>query len=205
MESKINVTGLFPVCIFSNFIERKFSTIEKKAINNAYIKSIKNDTNYISKEFNLLNSEPFKKINNFIVNNLKIYVKDILKPKHAIELLITESWLNFTKKGESHHIHSHHNSFISGVMYFDCIENDTIVFYKEEKDFFKIETSEWNLFNSLSWNFPVQKGQLVLFPSNLKHSVNVNNQDKTRISLSFNTFPKGVVNNNTSIKLNLCN
>ena len=39
MESKISVTGLFPVCIFSNFIERKFSTIEKKAIDNAYIKS----------------------------------------------------------------------------------------------------------------------------------------------------------------------
>ena len=39
---------------------------------------------------------------------------------------------------------------------------------------------------------PMKRGELILFPSNLTHSVPVNQSDEERISLSFNSWtPKG--------------
>jgi len=37
----------------------------------------------------------------------------------------------------------------------------------------------------------LKKGELILFPSNIQHSVPVNQSDEERISLSFNTWIKG--------------
>ena len=38
---------------------------------------------------------------------------------------------------------------------------------------------------------PMKKGELILFPSNLTHSVPTNVGEEERISLSFNTWTKG--------------
>ena len=38
---------------------------------------------------------------------------------------------------------------------------------------------------------PMKRGELILFPSNLTHSVPTNLGEEERISLSFNTWPKG--------------
>ena len=38
----------------------------------------------------------------------------------SIHLKITQSWINFTKKGEYHHPHAHPNSLISGVFYVEA-------------------------------------------------------------------------------------
>ena len=35
---------------------------------------------------------------------------------------------------------------------------------------------------------PMKRGELILFPSNLQHSVPVNSSEEERISLSFNSF-----------------
>lgn len=51
---------------------------------------------------------------------------------------------------------------------------------------------------------PVKEGMIIIFPSNLKHSVDKVKEDKTRISLSFNSFVKGSLGdkeNLTEVKL----
>jgi hypothetical protein len=47
--------------------------------------------------------------------------------------------------------------------------------------------------NSESWWFEATAGKLILFPSSLTHMVPEVKGDDVRISLSFNTFPVGVV------------
>ena len=44
---------------------------------------------------------------------------------------------------------------------------------------------------SATFMLPMKRGELILFPSNLSHSVPVNQSDEERISLSFNSWPKG--------------
>ena len=47
------------------------------------------------------------------------------------------------------------------------------------------------MYNSASWFTPVEQGDLIIFPSHMTHSVNKSTSQKTRISLSFNTFVSG--------------
>ena len=75
---------------------------------------------------------------------------------------------------------------------------DNITFHKNSCNgypYIKFKPSEYNLYNSENWSVPVQKQKLILFPSTLKHSGSNLTSNKTRISLSFNVFVKGVVGN----------
>jgi predicted 2-oxoglutarate/Fe(II)-dependent dioxygenase YbiX len=49
---------------------------------------------------------------------------------------------------------------------------------------------------SQTWWFPLETGQLVMFPSSTTHQVDTKKGTNTRISLAFNTFYKGIVGSN---------
>ena len=108
------------------------------------------------------------------------------------KLVITQSWLNKNKKGESHHEHVHPNSMISGVWYPQIHEQmPPIQFRSRQQRDIQLSTERYNTFNSATFMLPMKKGELILFPSNLSHSVPANQSDEERISLSFNTWAKG--------------
>jgi ectoine hydroxylase-related dioxygenase (phytanoyl-CoA dioxygenase family) len=52
----------------------------------------------------------------------------------------------------------------------------------------KLDPKKYNNLNSETFLLPCTSGELILFPSNLKHSVPINQGDEDRISMSFNTF-----------------
>ena len=62
-----------------------------------------------------------------------------------------------------------------------------------------ISIKEFNHFNSATFMLPMKKGELILFPSNLQHSVPANQSDEERISLSFNTWAKGSLGDEKSL------
>ena len=108
------------------------------------------------------------------------------------KLVITQSWLNKSKKGESHHEHVHPNSMISGVWYPQIHEQmPPIQFRSRGQRDVSLQTEQYNTFNSATFMLPMKRGELILFPSNLTHSVPTNVGEEERISLSFNTWPKG--------------
>ena len=108
------------------------------------------------------------------------------------KLVITQSWLNKSKKGESHHEHVHPNSIISGVWYPQIHEQmPPIQFRSRQQRDVSLQTEKYNTFNSATFMLPMKRGELILFPSNLTHSVPTNVGEEERISLSFNTWTKG--------------
>jgi hypothetical protein len=76
-------------------------------------------------------------------------------------------------------------------------ERDKIYFYRDGYQQIKVQTDNWNLYNSESWWFEVGAGDLMLFPSSLTHMVEAVQQE--RVSLSFNTFPVGYVGEEESL------
>jgi uncharacterized protein (TIGR02466 family) len=121
------------------------------------------------------------------------YFKATANPKHNVSLRITQSWVNYSKQGQYHHKHAHPNSLVSGVFYINTNDNDRIYFYRSGFQQIKFPTDGWNQWNSESWWFEATEGRLVLFPSSLEHMVPTVEGEKTRVSLSFNTFPVGTV------------
>jgi len=126
----------------------------------------------------------------FIEAKLHEYVTKIFASTD--KLVITQSWLNKNKKGESHHEHVHPNSMVSGVWYPQIHEKmPPIQFRSRNQRDVSLQTNQYNTFNSATFLLPMKKGELILFPSNLSHSVPANIGEEERISLSFNTWPKG--------------
>ena len=188
---------LFPQPIMVAEKDYNLNKEEKKFIENLKTNE-GNDKNLISSNTYVLNEKKLKKLKNlknYIENNINFYVHTILNIPKTVNFYITQSWVNFYKKEASHHLHTHPNSVVSGVYY---IENDNcpIIFHRDSVNCKFLGGYDYNIknydtINSEIYYINVPKNKLILFPSNLTHSVQVNKSNITRISLSFNTFFKG--------------
>ena len=147
----------------------------------------KSNKNFKSKDTYLLDHEQFKNVKNFIYESLNKFTKEVLMSDQR--LVVTQCWLNKNPKGSKHHEHVHPNSIISGVFYFKQDPKlPPISFSKSIQHAMKLDPKKYNNLNSETFLLPCTDGELILFPSNLKHSVPINMGDEPRISMSFNTF-----------------
>jgi uncharacterized protein (TIGR02466 family) len=195
------IQNLFPIPIYMSNIDRPFTKQELQFVDNQKNKCSKNEGNINTKDNYILNRKEFKNIKKFLDTACKDYLKRIISPKNNIELYITQSWLNYTEENQYHHIHSHPNSVVSGVLYFDCNKKNDKILFTNSKGYQQIkpEISEYNIWNSDSWWFPTETGQLIMFPSSTTHQVETKQGTNTRISLAFNTFYKGTIGSNSNL------
>jgi uncharacterized protein (TIGR02466 family) len=191
-EMKVAVHQLFPTPVVFTNLDRPLSKKEKDFIKKCSNKQRTNTGNTSSEDNNILDHEEMVDIKNHIQKFINYYMENIEMSIDGVELRITQSWLNFTKKGQYHHKHAHPNSYVSGVFYIDAdVKNDKIYFYQEEWKQIKIHHKDWNQFNSDSWWYSVGSGDIILFPSSTPHMVDQVQTSSERISLAFNTFPVG--------------
>jgi uncharacterized protein (TIGR02466 family) len=184
-------------------IDRGFTKQELQFVKEQKKHCTNNQGNINTKDNYILNRKEFKNIKKFLDKHCKDYLDTVICPKNNIELYITQSWLNYTEANQYHHKHEHPNSVVSGVFYFDSdIKNDKILFshskgYQQISP--EIDKEKFNLWNSGTWFFPVETGNLFMFPSSTTHQVETKKGNNTRISLAFNTFYKGSVGSNTNL------
>ena len=154
--------------------------------------------NFKSKDTYLLKHEQFKNIKNFINESINKFTKNISQSDQR--LVVTQSWMNKNPKGSKHHEHVHPNSIISGVFYFKQDPKlPPISFSKAIQSAMKLDPKKYNNLNSETFLLPCTDGELILFPSNLKHSVPINMSEESRISMSFNTFSIDVLGTEDSL------
>ena len=158
-----------------------------------------NEGNTTSVNDNLLKSKTLEKLNKFIMDCFNTYASNVLRIKENVSLDVTQSWANFTQKGQYHHKHNHSNSVLSGVFYVKADETmDKIMFFKEGYDQIKLEPQDFNIHNSDSWFFNVKSNQFAVFPSSLTHMVPATETEE-RVSISCNTFPKGILGDTSKL------
>ena len=193
------VFPLFPVPLYTNHLNRPFHKHEHECFGDVLERMKHNRGNLISEDSFVLNDDRLSALKIWIQSCIDDYFNIIICSSEDFEPYVTISWLNYAEEKQYHHQHDHGNSIISGVLYIDADEmTDNITFHKNiynSSPYIKIEPSQYNLYNSGNWTVPVQKQKLILFPSTLQHSVSNLSSNKTRISLSFNVFVKGVVGN----------
>jgi uncharacterized protein (TIGR02466 family) len=190
---KTTINLIFPTPVMFNEIGRDFTKEELAYIGSHLTDSHRNKGNVSSDNNYILNEPEMADLKKFVTEQLNEYVKYIYRPKYPAEAFVTQSWLNWTKKGEFHHRHKHPNSFISGVLYISTDSlTDKIKFYKDGYEQLQLATDNFNVMNSGSWWFPVNTGKVVMFPSKLEHEVENVMADDVRVSLAFNSFIKGV-------------
>ncbi len=100
------------------------------------------------------------------------------------------AWFNINTPGSYNQVHNHRGALLSGVFYVDVPESNMgdIEFYRnDEADYYlhNILTPDHH-FASSKLTYPAKDGRLYIFPAWLKHSVQGNQSNKDRISISFN-------------------
>lgn len=159
--------------------------------NQSFVENIENKK---SVDSYILENEEMADLKAVMTECLKRYFDATFKPHSYVDIKITQSWVNFAKNNESHHHHYHQNSLISGCLYVSADKDQhSISFSKMSLSMMAIEPTEMNTFNSSDWTYPVETGQLILFPSSLHHYVAKNGVEIPRISLAFNSYPVGIL------------
>ena len=160
---------------------------ELKYVDYLPYKEQKGNANFKSQDTYLMEIEELKSIKDFFYESLNKYTKNISQSDQR--LVITQCWANKNPPGSKHHEHVHPNSILSGVFYLKQDKTlPPIQFSKSMQHAMKLDPKKYNNLNSETFLLPCVDGELLLFPSSLKHSVPTNVGKEARISLSFNTF-----------------
>jgi uncharacterized protein (TIGR02466 family) len=198
VEATIN--SIFPTPIYISKLNRKLTNKELSFIDKTKSDCNKNEGNITSNDNYILNHKTFKDLKTNLDLKVQDYFQKVISPTDSITPYITQSWLNYTETNQYHHKHAHPNSLVSGVFYINSNDKfDKIKFFKEDYKTIKPEIKQWNLWNSETWWFPVNTGDIILFPSSLTHMVETKEGTNTRISLAFNVFIKGTVGINKQL------
>jgi uncharacterized protein (TIGR02466 family) len=199
----MNIEPLFPIAIGMDKIPKKLTAKQFKFLTTQQMRT--NIGNIHSEDSYILDNEELKSLRDELLEIVRKYFKTVYAPSDDVDVCITQSWVNSTEPNKYHHVHSHPNSFISGVFYIHSEgEVDKIKFHKNTYELIRINSTEWNSYNSTSWWYPVNTGDVILFPSSLTHEVPQTASSSNRISLAFNVFLKGrlgAYNDLTELKL----
>lgn len=148
----------------------------------------------VSENVQMLRTPQCADLRQYILGAAKILANDIMgfKVDAVVDVL---SWVSIKDKAEQHQVHSHPNSMISGVYYFD--KNTTPISFVDTSN--NTKTFEFRVgrnfesqsaFSANPYTLLPKVGSLVMFPSYLNHCVNSNETQDKRYSLAFNIVPK---------------
>ena len=164
---------------------------------------------YISEDDYLLDKENLLPLKTELMDKVSEFLHGYLDlhPKH--NFVMTTSWSNRYEQNHFIDQHYHSNSLFSGVLFLtDCKDTANIVFHKDKnhnniftdtvrldhKDEFDYTNKRSYLYHQPQMAVCPKKWDLIMFPSFLNHSVNVNtNPSEKRYTLSFNVWVKGEI------------
>ena len=197
MKEKDELLQIFPTPVLITKYDDDISEETKYVENLEYI-SQKDNKNFKSKDSYLMKHEIFKKIKSFFGESIIKYTEKVLNSKQR--LVITQCWTNKNPPGAKHHEHVHPNSILSGVFFFKIGDKlPPIQFSKSVQGAMKLDPTKYNNITAETFLLPCVPGELLLFPSNLKHSVPMNLSEETRYSMSFNTFCIDILGSESSL------
>jgi hypothetical protein len=102
--------------------------------------------------------------------------------------------------------HWHGSSILSGVYYIEIEQNTGDIIFHKDRTHMNLfnplieighnfedseDQSKMNIYNIQNFGMQPLKNDLLLFPSQVSHSVDPNVKGKTRYTLAFNLFPRG--------------
>lgn len=192
---------LFPTPVMVSKLKDKDADLE--ICRDLIIESVKDDPVWSKKihattQDTLHHLPPFKKLVNAIHAEVSYFCNEMLL-MDANDLELVSMWANTHKGPSTHVLHMHANSFVSGVVYLQVPENVTDQYtiesgklsFEDPRECRHVLVPDHYDQNDAKVekqrDYETQEGDLILFPSWLKHRVHPFDSGKEfRVSLSFN-------------------
>lgn len=114
-------------------------------------------------------------------------IEDLFYDETSKKVKLINAWICKNPKGAYNSSHLHGQCHISGVYYIQKPKDSGDIVFENPSEFVQIMDipDKDEMFNQI-WKQPVEEGQIIFFPSNLKHYTEVNKSDLPRFALSFN-------------------
>ena len=190
---KYDIEELFPTPLIKVKVEE--NTEQLKFINDYTTSSVDKNGQTLG---NMRVLEQHPNIRDLLLSKFNHVAEEYLKYKRR-KYIITTSRITQTKIGSRSQLHSHRNSFWSGVYYFqdeyemgsaklsfsNPNEHRADVFFDES------DIEQYTKSNSNAWIITPKSKMLLLFPSYLEHEILIHNVNTERLSLAFNIMPTG--------------
>lgn len=184
--------NMFAVPLYRASLGRAFSDEEMQFFKTELSDPVQAISNYASKNKKVLNAVPMQSIRAALQSHLDHFFKITFNTTNDVSLQITQSWLTRSQQGDAHHTHTHPNSVVSGVLYINLAPMDGINFYRNEDNlWYELIRQQDSYYNALRYFVQTGIGDIILFPSNVRHGVSRVTENIDRVSLSFNTFFSG--------------
>ena len=211
------VEPLFSIPIFRfniKHVENFIFPLVKKINHHLNLESFngENVSKLLTVEDNVLLSKELEFIKQEVYKNSRLFLYDVLSIQKDIKFRIVDSWIVALKPGGESTLHNHSYSYISGVIYLDVSETDSITFgnplYNPGSGIFNQIITDFspqvcNKYNSSNWTFYPKNSEGFLFLSSVAHRINKNVSNKNRISIAFNIMPTGLISTQVANRLNI--
>lgn len=194
---QFDITPLFATPVYHSYSDLSNLQKEFSVVNNLEFENAK--ANRVSKNTSVLDLDELYNYKSICNDHLTNFANNVIDCQQ--EFYITNSWIAITEPGKNHHIHYHPNSIISGVLYLQSDNKCGKINFHHKSSFknsfaFNYDFKQYNLFNSDMWSYSPQTGEILIFPSWLNHSVDINLSQSSRVILGFNAFVKGTFGSN---------
>lgn len=158
------------------------------------LKMAQNQVNLISENLYIFEAPEMASVKQAVQQALDTYAREVMGISQS--LYVTQSWTLINSPGVGMHAHSHSNSVISGSLYYcDLPTPNAAMIFDKHRTYRQLELNpeveRRNIFNTPINVVTPERGDLVLFSSDLTHAVEANASNRSRYSIAFNTFVKG--------------
>lgn len=195
MSNHARVMQLFAVPVYVGALSSVTEDIKTFCQQQIFEEMYSGTGSYTSNNY-FLNLPEMQVVKEEIDSHVETYTRQVLKIDKCQQFYMTTSWVLRHDKNNYAVSHGHTNSLISGVFYLNQHDEfGDLVFEKNFDNLFpktlEMTYTEFNPINSGKWSLSPSTNMIVLFPSNLNHSVTKNMSDESRYSVAFNYFAKG--------------
>ena len=198
----MNVINLFSVPVFVTQLSgsEQFTKEEVELLKSIEMdKQYGDDGNYLSKDIHILQKYNLNRIKDVCDKYVNTYTDSILGISNKFKMF--KSWLSMNVKGTRHEAHSHRNTMISCILYFDEFMSDqpmsSINFGQDGLDQvfktfqFSFDVKERNQYNNNILSIYPKTNTLIVFPGWIKHETEIAKSSIERYCLGTNYFFEG--------------
>ena len=192
------IIPIFPSLIVKHDTKPEFDGIKEPLIKAIY-REMERDEKGVTRsnvggwqsDIDIFQRSDFSKFGRFVMKNSKAALSHIFRPGYQLSL--RGAWLNVNGKDSFNECHIHPDCDIAGVFWIDAPEEsgDLVIIndsaysnYRWLSHASKSVISEHKYF--VGWELTPVAGEMVFFPANMLHKVNINNSSENRISIAFN-------------------
>lgn len=203
---KAQVFSMFPTPLYVNTYEGDTTEIVKYFDSQPMYPATQGAYGEISKNSYIIDNPVCKPLADFFMQCFEDFATSIMRYRYK-ELVFAQSWLTYKQPGQFHKAHTHPNTLLAGVFYYDVQPNDaSIVFSKEVKSFNRsyLEPSLESDYQEYPFSqeeiyFTPKQNNFIIFPSYLTHGVPPNRTNRVRKALGVNALTKGTLGDKETI------